>query len=24
VPADRLRFFDAEYGTRTTAVRIGG
>jgi ABC-type sugar transport system ATPase subunit len=24
VPGDRLRFFDAEYGTRTTAVRIGG
>jgi ABC-type sugar transport system ATPase subunit len=24
VPADRLRFFDAEYGTRTPAVRIGG
>jgi multiple sugar transport system ATP-binding protein len=24
VPADRLRFFDAEYGTRTAPVRIGG
>jgi ABC-type sugar transport system ATPase subunit len=23
VPADRLRFFDAEHGTRTAAVRIG-
>jgi multiple sugar transport system ATP-binding protein len=24
VPADRLRFFDAEYGTRAAPVRIGG
>jgi ABC-type sugar transport system ATPase subunit len=24
VPGDRLRFFDAEHGTRTAAVRIGG
>jgi hypothetical protein len=24
VPTDRLRFFDAEYGTRAAPVRIGG